>query len=83
MPRLDIERQHKLEPRRMEKAMNMLKDMGYNPVQVGDARINFTHFKGSNITFYPYSGWHSGKDIEDGRGLEHLLKQLRHAQNPN
>jgi len=31
---------------------------------------------GSTINFFPYSGWHSGKSIEDGRGFKNLLKQL-------
>lgn len=76
MPRLDKDREARLQPVRMKRAMNMLKEMGYDPREIGDSKIAFTHFKGSRVTFWPYSGWHSGKDIEDGRGLDHLLNQL-------
>lgn len=76
MPRLDIDRQKALEPTRIKRAMDLLKEMGYDPREIGTSKIAFNHFKGSRVTFWPYSGWHSGKDIEDGRGLEHLLNQL-------
>ena len=33
-------------------------------------------YKGNTIKFYPYSGWHSGKGIKDGRGFQNLIKQL-------
>ena len=34
-------------------------------------------FKGCDVLYYPYSGWHTGKSIKDGRGLKNLLKQLK------
>lgn len=33
-------------------------------------------WKGSKITHYAYTGWHTGKTIKDGRGLQNLLNQL-------
>jgi len=76
MPRLDQERQKKLEPKRIEKAAEAIVKLGLE-ITVKDAvKIQFI-FKGSTITFFPYSGWHSGKTVVDGRGLEKLLKQLR------
>ena len=76
MPRLDIERQALLEPIRIKKAMKKIKQLGFNPHEVGSSKITFEYKNGNKVYFWPYSGWHSGKDIEDGRGLEHLLKQL-------
>lgn len=77
MPRLNIERQELLEPIRIKKAMKSLKQLGFDPHEVGTSKITFLYKNGNKVTFWPYSGWHSGKDIEDGRGLEHLLKQLK------
>lgn len=57
-------------------AIEKLEEMGYDPIVVSDTEINITHFLGTNIKYWPENGWHSGKNIEDGRGLEHLLNQL-------
>jgi len=75
MPRLDTERQAILEPKRMEYAVSELKKLGYNLRIDGTQSIKFSH-KGSIITLWVYSGWHSGKTIKDGRGIHKLLKQL-------
>lgn len=74
--RLNQERQARLEPKRMETALTSLKELGYEPRQVGEVRIDFEH-KGATIQYFPYSGWATGKTIDDGRGLENLLKQLK------
>lgn len=29
------------------------------------------------VLFYPFSGWHTGKSIKDGRGINKLLKQIK------
>jgi len=76
MSRLNKERESKLQPIRIKKAIDILKEMGYDPIEIGNSKICFTHFNGNLVTFWPYSGWHSGHDIEDGRGLKHLLNQL-------
>ena len=75
MSRLDKERQEELEPQRIEYAVTAFKNIGLNPVVVGK-RIEF-EFKGKPVFFYPYSGWHTGKTIQDGRGIQKLLKQLK------
>ena len=75
MPRLDIERQKKLEPKRMEYSLSEIRKKGLFPVQVSDTEINFFRL-GSKITYFPYSGWHSGSGIKQGRGIKNLLKQL-------
>lgn len=33
-------------------------------------------WKGERVKIYPYSGWHTGKTIRDGRGIKNLLIQL-------
>lgn len=64
MARIDIERKLRLEPIRTEKAINELSKLGFNlteqTTKLG-TKIIYFHFKGSGITFYPYSGWHTGK----------------------
>lgn len=75
MGRLDIERQNELEPFRVRYAKGKIQELGYEIVSETKTAINF-EFKGSIVTFYPYSGWHSGKTIKDGRGINNLLKQL-------
>ena len=51
---------------------------GIEPVRITDTSVTFV-WKGSNVVFYPYSGWATGKTIKDGRGYDNLFKQLRTA----
>lgn len=74
--RLDIERQKKLEPKRMEACKKSLEQLGYEVIEQGGTTLEFMH-KGSKIKLFPYSGWHTGKTIVDGRGFDKLLKQLK------
>jgi len=37
-------------------------------------------FKDEIVTLYPYSGWHTGKSITDGRGINKLLTQISHTK---
>ena len=73
--RLDKERELRLQPVRVSATKEILEDMGYIVAQCGEARLEFEH-KGHKVLFYPYSGWHSGKSINDGRGFHKLIKQL-------
>lgn len=73
--RLNKDREQKLQPTRYEYAVQKLTGMGYEVHQVTKTYLIFWH-KGNGITFYPYSGWHTGKGIIDGRGLANLIKQL-------
>ena len=75
MSRLNIERQKELEPQRIEFAKQEIKKLGFSPI-VYDKKITFL-FNDELITFFPYSGWASGKGIIAGRGLNNLLKQLK------
>lgn len=74
--RLNTERQKELEPKRMEYAISELEALGFEIDYRDDTKIKF-QFNGSVITLYPYSGWHTGKTITDGRGINNLLKQLK------
>lgn len=76
MARLDTERQAELEPKRMDYARKMLMNLGLDVEDRGKTTLVF-RWKGELITLYPYSGWHSGKTIVDGRGIDKLLKQLK------
>jgi hypothetical protein len=73
--RLNTERQEKLEPKRLESCKKKLEELGFVVKQNGATELHF-FYKGSRIHFYPYSGWHTGKTIKDGRGFQNLLKQL-------
>lgn len=74
--RLNQEREKRLEPKRVQYALDKLKELDIEPDYVGEKRIDFT-YEGSKVQFYPYSGWHSGSTIKDGRGIRNLLKQLK------
>ena len=72
--RLNQEREMTLLPKRMEFALAELKKLGFETIN--DKVVIEFIFHGSKVLFYPYSGWHTGKTIEDGRGWDHLMKQL-------
>lgn len=76
MGRLDLEKQKRLEPGRIEYAIKRIEQLGYVVNSTTCKSIEF-EFKGSMITYFPYSGWASGKTIKDGRGLENLVNQIR------
>ena len=75
MARQNIERQQDLEPKRIQIAIDKLRKAGYEIVYECPTRVEFLH-KGEIVRFFPYSGWHTGKSITDGRGIKNLLKQL-------
>lgn len=76
MARLDIDRQKELEPERMEYALKQLHSKGIMSITILDNSIEFL-FNGEKVKFFPYSGWHTGKSIKDGRGIQNLLKQIK------
>ena len=76
MARLNTERQFKLEPKRIEFSIKEIENIGI-PVQYSDSTSIRFIFKKYLVTFFPYSGWYTGKSIIDGRGLDKLLKQLK------
>lgn len=74
--RLDKDREAELQPKRIEFAIEQLAKVGIEIDYEDDTKIKFMH-KGEVVTLFPYSGWHTGKSIQDGRGLKNLLKQLQ------
>lgn len=74
--RLDEEREAKLQPKRVEYAKEQLKALGIEITFEDKTRIDFM-YEGHKVSFWPYSGWHTGKSIVDGRGIHKLLKQLK------
>ena len=77
MARLNTERQKELEPKRLDIKKNAIIEAGYDIISKDNTKITFM-FKGSLITYFAYSGWASGKTIQDGRGLKHLINQIKH-----
>lgn len=74
--RLNQEREHKLQPIRMVKAILEIEKLGYEVAIVDGSELLFIH-KNETIKYFPYSGWATGSTIKDGRGLKNLLKQLK------
>lgn len=82
MARLDIDRQMRLEPKRIETAVKLIEQLGYKISYRDNTKIQFTH-RGGTVTYFPYSGWAAGKTIRDGRGLANLLGQLDKVEQKN
>lgn len=76
MARLNIDRQNSLEPIRIEYSKVKIEKLGFKIINQTDKFLQFI-FKGSIVTYYPYSGWHTGKTIKDGRGIKFLLNQIK------
>ena len=66
--RLDQVREEEETPKRAEYVRGKLEELGLE--------IRF-QFKGNTIKLWPYSGWFSGKGVNDGRGIKKLLGQLK------
>lgn len=74
--RLDQEREEQLQPARVQSCKKKLESLGFKVTLEGETKLVFD-YKDSPVNFFPYSGWHSGKTIQDGRGFSNLLKQLK------
>lgn len=74
--RQDKEREAELQPKRIDFAKKSIEDLGYEIVIEKKTSLTF-QYKGEFVTIFPYSGWHTGKSIKDGRGLQKLLNQLK------
>jgi len=73
--RLNQEREAELQPIRMKTCKEKLESLGYQVKSDDQTKLTFIH-DGAQITFWPYSGWHTGRSIKDGRGFNNLIKQL-------
>ena len=76
MPRLNSEKQKLAEPKRIDFAKQEIQKLGYEITHRDETTIVF-QFEGSQVKFFPYSGWATGKTIKDGRGLSKLLRQIK------
>jgi hypothetical protein len=74
--RLDKGREEALQPKRVQYADEKITELGYDIIYKDKTRIDFI-FKDHKVSLFPYSGWHSGKSIKDGRGIDKLLKQIK------
>jgi hypothetical protein len=59
----------------MDVAKAAIAKLGFKYI-ADETTICFT-YDGHQVKFFPYSGWHTGKSIKDGRGIEKLLAQLK------
>lgn len=75
MARLDTDRQHELEPKRIQFAIDQITNLGFEITYKDKTKIQFV-YKKETVTLFPYSGWHTGKSIQDGRGIQNLIIQL-------
>lgn len=73
--RLDQEREKHFLPKRILYAKKEIEKLGIETTQ--DETCVLFNYKGSQVRLFAYSGWHTGKTIKDGRGLNNLLKQLK------
>lgn len=61
---------------RVKMAKNEIEILGYEITFENTSRIEF-EFKSGKVVFFPYTGWHTGKTIRDGRGLKKLISQIK------
>lgn len=64
-----------LEAQRVKNAQALLTKSGIAFTMQNPVNIIINH-DGHQISFWPYTGWHSGKSITAGRGIKNLIKQL-------
>lgn len=76
MSRLDENRKKELQPTRLEFAKDQLIKAGYEIIFEDETRLEIM-YRGSKVQFFPFTGWHTGKTIVDGRGIHNLLKQIK------
>jgi hypothetical protein len=74
--RLNTERVAELTPHRVAYADNELFKLGYECTYHEEGKYLSFEYKGNEIRLWPFSGWHSGKGIKDGRGINSLLRKL-------
>jgi len=68
-------RRAKYLPERMRNAREKITALGYQIIGESDTELRFL-FHCQIVRFSPYTGWATGKSIQDGRGLDNLLAQI-------
>lgn len=69
------QRRKLLEDFRIKNAKKVLKVAGIVYTTPNPSKIQII-YNDEPISFWPYTGWHSGKSITAGRGIKNLIKQL-------
>jgi len=65
----------KQQKERMEYAIKIFHKQNIDYRITNETEIDI-NYKNNTIKFYPRTGWHTGKGIKDGRGINKLLKQI-------
>lgn len=63
-------------PKTPNEVENAILDMGYDVLTVEKGSVSFL-YKGNTIIYYLKKQWASGKGINDGRGWDNLVKQIK------
>jgi len=66
-----------LEPKMIAEALKTFQSLGIEPKLVKKGVMMVFEHKGSDIQFFPYTGWYSGKSVRDGRGINNLVRILK------
>lgn len=61
---------------RVDYAAYCIENAGYDIFEQTNTEIRFI-FKNEIVYLFPYTGWHTGKSIKDGRGIKKLLSQIK------
>lgn len=77
MKKVDINGHSKntVQASRVDYAISELADIGIDVHYKDNFKIKFL-YQGHEVTFFPFTGWATGKSIRDGRGIQNLIKQL-------
>lgn len=78
--RFDKDLYNDITERRMKYAVDQLLSLGLDlNIKSTNGKDNVILFlwRGSQISFWPYSGWATGKTIKDCRGIKNLIDQLK------
>ena len=70
------ERRRGMEMDRMDYAKKKFEEKGIFYIHNENIKALEFAYKGCVIRFFPYTGWASGRSIQDCRGIENLLKQI-------
>lgn len=73
---LDTNKRAKYELKRFDYAIEQLGKLGIKDITKSEKSLKFT-YKTISVTLYPYSGWFTGKGIQDGRGIMELISKLK------
>lgn len=62
---------------RMETAVKKIEKLGFCAMQINASELEISNDSDVICKYFPFTGWATGKQIVDGRGLKTLLTQLK------